>query len=110
MSAFHPFCEPRRPEFNLDPGLEGLMHSHYNLTNQRAKDSALVLAQPILHGTRIQHREISISKDFPTVCDVGVPLLWNFERIIVTLNRRHQFDLVGLSIAKLGILVEHVIS
>ena len=46
MSASHPFCEPRRPEFNLDPGLEGLMHSHYTLTNQRAKDSVLALAQP----------------------------------------------------------------
>ena len=43
------------------------MHSHYTLTNQRAKDSVLAVAQPIVHGIRIQHREISISKDFPTM-------------------------------------------
>ena len=81
MSASHPFCEPRRPEFNLDPGVEGLMHSHYTLTNQRAKDSVLALAQPFVHGTRIQHREISLSKEFSTVYNVDVPLLWRFEQI-----------------------------
>ena len=80
MSASHPFCEPRRPEFNLDPGVEGLMQSHYTLTNQRAKDSVLALAQPIVHATRIQHREMSISNDFSTVYDVDIPLLWRLEQ------------------------------
>ena len=57
------------------------MHSHYTLTNQRAKDSVLALAQPIVHGIRIQHHEMSISNDLSTVYDVDVPLLWRFEQI-----------------------------
>lgn len=43
------------------------MHSHYTLANQRAKDSVLAVAQPIVHGISIQHRGISISKEPSTV-------------------------------------------
>lgn len=94
MSASHPFCEPRRPEFNLDPGVEGLMHSHYTLTNQRAKDSVLALAQPIFHGTRIQTSR-NINKQ---VLSYGVRC---WRSIVCGLlsehsDRRHRFDLVWL--------------
>ena len=88
------------------------MHSHYTLTNQRAKDSVLAVAQPIVHGISTQHRGISISKEFPI--GVGVLLLWKFRAHCLDSGPgTHAIHLVRLDIQRLPSfvpLVEHVIS
>lgn len=78
------------------------MHSHYTLTNQRAKDAVLAVAQPIVHGINIQHRGISISKDFSTVSMFHCCGLLN---TYLDGEFNHAIELT-----KLRILVEHVIS